>query len=98
MADYSFDQNLSGSVISDVSLEGRNDMSITLAGGTTTTLAGENTIHSDTKIAVEPVTLNPLTTTATITLEPVNSTIDLRPVAVDSCVRLELAPLPPTEL
>ena len=99
MADFSFDQNISGAITSDVVLGGLDDMNLdlTLEGGTTTTLAGgtTSTIHSDATVALEPVT-----TSSTITLEPVttDSTVDLKPVAVDTCFRLELAPPPPTEV
>jgi hypothetical protein len=94
MADFSIDTNLSGAVNSDVTadvtstLAGLDAMNLTLAGGTTTTLAGENTVNTDSKVALAPVT-----TTSTV-----NSAVDLRPVALDSCVRLELAPPPPTEV
>jgi len=78
-----------------------DNMKLTLAGGTQTTLAGENTVHSDATL-----TLAPVTTTSAIDLKPVTTTssvestssVDLKPVALDSCVRLELAPLPPTEV
>jgi hypothetical protein len=96
MADYSINTNLSGAVNSDVTadvtstLAGLDGMNLTLAGGTTTTLAGENTVNTDSK-----VTLAPVTTTSKVDSA---SVIDLRPVALDSCVRLELAPPPPTEV
>lgn len=111
MADFSVDTNIhggpigpvTGSVLADVTseLSGLDNMKVTLAGGTTTTLAGENTVHSDATL-----TLAPVTTTSTIDLKPVTTTtsvdstssLDLKPVAVDSCVRLELAPPPPTEI
>lgn len=111
MANFSVDTNVhggpigpvTGSVLADVSSEltGLDNMKLTLAGGTQTTLAGENTVHSDAAL-----TLAPVTTTSTIDLKPVNTTasvgttssVDLKPVAVDSCVRLELAPLPATEI
>ena len=111
MADISVDTNVhggaigpvTGSVLADVTSEltGVDNMKLTLAGGTQTTLAGENTVHSDATL-----TLAPVTTTSTIDLKPVTtasavestSSVDLKPVAVDSCVRLELAPLPPTEV
>jgi hypothetical protein len=111
MADFSVDSNIhggpigpvTGSVVADVTseLSGVDNMKLTLAGGTQTTLAGENTVHSDATL-----TLAPVTTTSTIDLKPVTTTssvestssVDLKPVAVDSCVRLELAPLPPTEI
>ena len=108
MADYSIDTSVIGPVTSDVTadvtstLAGLDDMSLTLAGGTTTTLAGENTVHSDARLTLEPVT----TTSAVTTTSSVESTssldtrasVDVKPVAVDSCVRLELAPPPPTEV
>ncbi len=111
MADFSVDTNIhggpigpvTGSVLADVTSEltGLDKMKLTVAGGTTTTLAGENTVHSDATL-----TLAPVTTTSTIDLKPVTTTasvgttssVDLKPVAVDSCVRLELAPPPPTEI
>ena len=111
MADFSVDSNVhggpigpvTGSVLADVTSEltGVDNMKLTLAGGTQTTLAGENTVHSDATL-----TLAPVTTTSTIDLKPVTTTsavestssVDLKPVALDSCVRLELAPLPPTEV
>jgi hypothetical protein len=102
MADYSINTNLSGAVNSDVTadvtstLAGLDAMNLTLAGGTTTTLAGENTVNTDSKVALAPVT----TTSSVDTTSKVDSAsvIDLRPVALDSCVRLELAPPPPTEV
>ena len=111
MADFSVDTNIhggaigpvSGSVMADVTSEltGLDNMRLTLAGDTRTTLAGENTVHSDAAL-----TLAPVTTTSTIDLKPVTtaasvdttSSLDLKPVAVDSCVRLELAPPPATEI
>jgi len=96
MADYSINTNLSGAVNSDVTadvtstLAGLDGMNLTLAGDTTTTLAGENTVNTDSK-----VTLAPVTTTSKVDSA---SVIDLRPVALDSCVRLELAPPPATEV
>ena len=111
MADFSVNTNIhggpigpvTGSVLADVTSEltGLDNMQLTVAGGTTTTLAGENTVHSDATL-----TLAPVTTTSTIDLRPVTTTasvgttssVDLKPVAVDSCVRLELAPPPPTEI
>lgn len=96
MADFSIDTNLSGGVNSDVTadvtstLAGLDDMKLALAGGTTTTLAGENTVHTDSRVALEPVTTTSKVDSAAV--------VDLRPVALDSCVRLELAPPPATEV
>jgi hypothetical protein len=92
MADYSVDVNNHGTVGADVTIEGLDDISV------------------DSTVTVKPlsstVTLEPLTTTSTITLEPTTSNVstsssvdfDLEPVTVDSCVRVELGPLPPTRV
>jgi hypothetical protein len=90
MADYSVDVNNSGSLDSDVHLDGLDNVKIdtTLHGGTTLNSESEVTLHSD---ATARLTLDPVTTNSTTA-----STIDLEPVAVDSCVRIELAPVAPT--
>jgi hypothetical protein len=104
MADVTIDSTVFGGntfssdVTADVtsSLSGLDDMKLTLAGGTTNTNNGENTVHSDATITLEPVT----TTSAVTTTSSVDttSTVDLKPVAVDTCVRLELGPPPATEV
>lgn len=104
MADYSIDSTIFGGstigsqVVADVTstLTGLDDMSLTLGGGTTTTVAGENTVHSDATLTLDPVTTN-----ATVTSDSTvatTSAVDLKPMAVDSCVRLELGPPPATEV
>lgn len=110
MADYTFDAAVHGTLGHNVTSElvGLDDMSLTLAGGTTTTLAGENTVHSDATVEVKPltttsdITLGPVTTASDVRLElaPIqtHSAIDLEPVAVDSCLRIELGPLPATDV
>jgi hypothetical protein len=88
MADYSVDVNNSGSVDvdSDVRLDGLDNIKVdtTLHGGTTLNSESDVTLHSD--------------ATARLTLDPVTTSLamDLEPVAVDSCVRVELAPVAPT--
>ncbi len=109
MADFSVDSNVffatpvAANMISH--LAGLDNMGLTLDGGSTTTLAGATTINSN-------VDLKPVTSTATVTLTPIStdskmladstvrtsSAIDLEPVAVDSCVRVEFGPLPATEV
>lgn len=110
MADFSIDttvfggNTLSSDVTADVTstLSGLDDMKLTLAGGTTNTNNGENTVHTDSKLTLEPVT----TTSTVNTTSRIDSgstvdstaTVDLKPVAVDTCVRLELGPPPATEV
>lgn len=110
MADYTIDTTVFGGntfssdVTADVTstLTGLDDMKLTLAGGTTNTNNGENTVHSDATITLEPVTTtSTVTTTSSIDSTSdvtSSSTVDLKPVAVDTCVRLELGPPPATEV
>jgi hypothetical protein len=110
MADYTIDTTVFGGntfssdVTADVTstLTGLDDMKLTLAGGTTNTNNGENTIHSDATITLAPVTTtSTVTTTSSIDSSSdvtSSSTLDLKPVAVDTCVRLELGPPPATEV
>ena len=86
MADYSFDvtDHVGGSLVQDVELSGLNDMKLTLGGGTETKLAGEAKIDSDAHVRLEPI--------------HTTSKVDLEPVTVDSCVRLELGALPATDV
>ena len=100
----------SSDVTADVtsSLTGLDDMKLTLAGGTTNTNNGENTVHSDATITLEPVTTtSTVNTTSSIETSSdvtsnsnvaTTSSVDLKPVAVDTCVRLELGPPPATEV
>ncbi|KRF29084.1 hypothetical protein [Phycicoccus sp. Soil802] len=100
----------SSDVTADVtsSLTGLDNMKLTLAGGTTNTNNGENTVHSDATITLEPVTTtSTVNTTSSIESSSdvtsnanvaTTSSVDLKPVAVDTCVRLELGPPPATEV
>lgn len=73
-----------------------------------TTLSGETTRRNDAHLILDPVTsqvsIDPLTTSSDlrIALPPVvavsDSTVELKPVAVDSTVRIVLGDLPPTEI
>ena len=104
MADITIDSTVFGGntfssdVTADVTstLTGLDSMKLTVAGGTTNTNNGENTVHTDSKVTLEPVT----TTSSVATTSSVDSTssVDLKPVAVDTCVRLELGPPPATEV
>ena len=110
MADITIDSTVFGGntfssdVTADVTstLTGLDDMKLTLAGGTTNTNNGENTVHTDSTVTLEPVT----TTSTVATTSRVDSassvdttsSLDLKPVAVDTCVRLELGPPPATEV
>ena len=110
MADVTIDSTVFGGntfssdVTADVtsSLTGLDDMKLTLAGGTTNTNNGENTVHSDATLTLEPVTTtSTVNTTSSVESSSdvtSSSTVDLKPVAVDTCVRLELGPPPATEV
>lgn len=102
MPTYTVKTSVQGPVKSEVTadvtsaLAGLDDMKLTLDGGTTTTLAGENTVHSDARLTLDPVTtMSSLDSRSSVES---TSSVDLKPVAVDSCVRLELAPPPATEV
>lgn len=114
MADFSIDTSVIGPVTSDVTadvtstLTGLDNMKLTLAGDntvhsdatitlepvtTTSTTASTTTSSLDTTARVD--TNSQVDTTSRVDSA---SAIDLRPVAVDSCLRLELAPPPATEV
>lgn len=110
MADYTIDTTVFGgnTFSSDVSadvtstLAGLDAMKLTVAGGTTNTNNGENTVHTDSTVTLEPVTTTS-TVNTTSRLDSASSvdttaSLDLKPVAVDTCVRLELGPPPATEV
>ena len=106
MADITIDSTVFGGTTfaADVTstLAGLDDMSLTLAGGTTNTNNGENTVHGDATLTLEPVTTtSTVNTTSSVESSSdvtSSSTVDLKPVAVDTCVRLELGPPPATEV
>ena len=106
MADITIDSTVFGgnTFAADVTstLAGLDDMSLTLAGGTTNTNNGENTVHGDATLTLEPVTTtSTVNTTSSVESSSdvtSSSTVDLKPVAVDTCVRLELGPPPATEV
>jgi hypothetical protein len=110
MADITIDSTVVGGntfssdVAADVTstLTGLDNMELTLAGGTTNTNNGENTVHTDSTVTLEPVTTTSTvdTTSRVDSASSVDTTssVDLKPVAVDTCVRLELGPPPATEV
>jgi hypothetical protein len=110
MADITIDSTVFGGntfssdVTADVTstLTGLDNMKLTLAGGTTNTNNGENTVHTDSTVTLEPVTTTSTvdTTSRVDSASSVDTTssVDLKPVAVDTCVRLELGPPPATEV
>jgi hypothetical protein len=110
MADITIDSTVFGGntfssdVAADVTstLTGLDNMELTLAGGTTNTNNGENTVHTDSTVTLEPVTTTSTvdTTSRVDSASSVDTTssVDLKPVAVDTCVRLELGPPPATEV
>lgn len=114
MADFTVDSTVFGgnTFVADVTsnLGGLEDMLLTLAGGTTNTNNGENTVHGDAKLTLEPVTtsstvkaevdstLKSDSTLSSTSAVDTRSSLDLKPVAVDTCVRLELGAPPATEV
>ena len=110
MADITIDSTVFGGntfssdVTADVTstLTGLDNMELTLAGGTTNTNNGENTVHTDSTVTLEPVTTTSTVDTTSrvdfVSSVDTTSSVDLKPVAVDTCVRLELGPPPATEV
>lgn len=104
MADYSIDTTIFGGspVHGDVTADVTADVTSTLTG------LDDMKLHSDATLTLEPVTTSStVNTTSSVdtssrvtTSSSVDSTssVDLKPVAVDTCVRLELAPPPATEV
>lgn len=99
MADYSFDTHLSGSVASDVAadvtLGGLNDIKVDSKLGSDSKVVA--TVTSDGKLATESKVASD-SSVSTDSKVATTSNVDLAPVAVDSCVRVELGPLPPTQV
>ncbi len=56
-----------------------------------------STVNGDSKVGlkVEPLKIEPLTVTSN---SNTNSVVDLKPVAVDSCQTIKIAPLPPIRM
>lgn len=104
MADYSIDTTIFGGspVHGDVTADVTADVTSTLTG------LDDMKLHSDATLTLEPVTTSSTvnTTSSVDTSSRVTtssnvdttSSVDLKPVAVDTCVRLELAPPPATEV
>ena len=114
MADFTVDSTVFGgnTFVADVTsnLAGLEDMKLSLAGGTTNTNNGTNTVHSDATVTLQPVTststvkadvdttVKSESTLSSTSAVDTRSSLDLKPVAVDTCVRLELGPPPATEV
>jgi len=97
MTEFTFHQDLSGTVNSDVAAD--------------VTLGGLNDINVDSKLASDSKVLATVTSDGKLATDSkvksdssvssdsrvaTTSNVDLAPVAVDTCVRVELGPLPPT--
>jgi hypothetical protein len=97
MADYSFDTHVSGSIASDVAadvtLGGLNDIKVDSKLGSDSKVVA--TVTSDGKLATESKVASD-SSVSTDSKVATTSNVDLAPVAVDSCVRIE--PLPPTQV
>jgi hypothetical protein len=105
MADYSFDTHVSGSIASDVAadvtLGGLNDIKVDSKLGSDSkvvaTVTSDGKVTSDSKVATESKVASD-SSVSTDSKVATTSNVDLAPVAVDSCVRIELGPLPPTQV
>jgi hypothetical protein len=99
MADYSFDTHVSGSIASDVAadvtLGGLNDIKVDSKLGSDSKVVA--TVTSDGKLATESKVASD-SSVSTDSKVATTSNVDLAPVALDSCVRIELGPLPPTQV
>ncbi len=98
MATYVFDNRISGSLLSDVdakvAIEGLDDINVdTTVGGR---LDSAVALTSDAKVATDST----VATTSSLEVAPLttSSSVDLAPVAVDTCIRVELGSLPATEV
>ncbi len=111
MADYSFDTHLSGSIASDVAadvtLGGLNDIKVDSKLGSDSKVVANVTsdgkLATDSKVKTDSAvsTDSKVKTDSAVSTDSkvaTTSNVDLAPVAVDSCVRVELGPLPPTQV
>lgn len=97
MTEFTFHQDLSGTVNSDVAadvtLGGLNDINVDskLASDSkvVATVTGDGKLATDSKVKSD-------SSVSTDSRVATTSNVDLAPVAVDTCVRVELGPLPPT--
>jgi hypothetical protein len=99
MTEYTFHQDLRGSVNSDVAadvtLGGLNDIKVDSKLGSDSNVVA--TVNSDGKLATDSKVKSD-SSVSTDSKVATTSNVDLAPVAVDTCVRVELGPLPPTRV
>ena len=99
MPHYVFDQIVSGGLMSDVTadvtLGGLQDINVD--SGVDAKVATDSKVDAklDTKLASDSKVDSKLASDSKVDTK---SSVDLAPVAVDSCVRVELGALPPTEV
>ena len=101
MADYSVEVDHAGAMSVTAGLLGLDGMDTTVH--VPETVRTEATVHVPETVRTDATVHVPGTvrTDATVHVpEPVNvaSTVDVRPLAVDQCLRIQLAPLPPTRV
>jgi len=108
------DSSSSASVTSNTTLDikGLDNIkeTLTLAGATTITenlnLGGQTTVNENIKVdplsitqkMTDTIELKPVTFNENVDLQPVSLSADLKPVALDSCQTLKIAPLPDTHV
>jgi hypothetical protein len=99
MTEFTFHQDLGGTVNSDVAaditLGGLNDIKVDSKVGSDSKVVA--TVTSDGKLATDSK-LKSDSSVSTDSRVATTSNVDLAPVAVDTCVRVELGPLPPTRV
>jgi len=99
MTEFTFHQDLGGTVNSDVAaditLGGLNDIKVESKLGSDSKVVA--TVTSDSKLATDSKVKSD-SSVSTDSRVATTSNVDLAPVAVDTCVRVELGPLPPTRV
>lgn len=107
MADYTLAQQISGSLLSDVDadvrLGGLDDINIdtNVAGRLDSAVTADATVKTDSKLVSDSKVSSDSVVKSDSTVKSdsrIESSVDLAPVAVDSCIRVELGSLPPTQL
>jgi hypothetical protein len=104
MADFSFDNIVSGSLLSDVTADVDADVTVGGLDDVNVDSKVSGKLDSDVGLDAKLTSTSSVTTTSSLDqqleIAPITtrSTVDLAPVALDQCVRVELGAVPPTEV